>query len=495
MFEHGLDLGIVLIFLSSTILVGVFARKYIENIADFLVVGRGLGTALAVGTLVASEIGLVTLVYYAEFAYVTGFGALILGLINGVTMWIVGRTGFVVRHLRELRIMTVPEYYQKRYNTKVRVLGGVIAALAGILNQGIFIVIGARFLNTVLGISDIYLHLTMIVLLAIVLGYTMLGGMVSVIINDFIQYVMMAIGMGIVTWFAYSHTGWQEIVTSVQTTYGAEGFDPFLSSKLGIIFILWQLLLWFAVNTIWQTSAMRIFSVKDTDTVKKTLQWSGIAFIGRAAIPMFWGLAALAYFSGRAAVPESLDAWPTMLAEIVPTGLLGLVLAAMIAAFMSTNSCYLLGWSAIITQDVIAPLRKETMSSHQRIVTTRICIIAIGLFLLVWGLWYELPDTAYQYLALTGTIYLSGAFATVVMGIYWKRANVQGAYTALVLAAIIPLLSVFLSLIKDDLPGWLLFIADSSIAGILAFGFAFVGFIAGSLLFGKNQSETSSQEA
>ena len=76
MFEHGLDLGIVLIFLSSTILVGVFARKYIENIADFLVVGRGLGTALAVGTLVASEIGLVTLVYYAEFAYVTGFGAL-----------------------------------------------------------------------------------------------------------------------------------------------------------------------------------------------------------------------------------------------------------------------------------------------------------------------------------------------------------------------------------------------------------------------------------
>ena len=124
------DISIIGVYLFATLLVGIFARKYIENIADFLVVGRGLNTSIAVATLVASETGLVTLVYYAELGYVAGFAALAIGLIKGLTMWITGATGFVVRRLREMEILTIPEFYQKRYNTKVRVLGGIIAEVA-----------------------------------------------------------------------------------------------------------------------------------------------------------------------------------------------------------------------------------------------------------------------------------------------------------------------------------------------------------------------------
>jgi len=477
-----LDIGIVCLYLSATLFIGIIAKKYIENIADFLVVGRGLNTSIAVATLVASEIGLVTLVYYAELGYVAGFAAFAVGLITGITMWVVGKTGFVVRRLRELKIMTVPEYYEKRYNKKVRVLGGIISATAGILNQGIFIVIGARFLNVVLGISDIYLSLTMIVLLSIVLIYTILGGMLSVIVTDYIQYVMMMIGMGIVTYLSISHTGVQEIIAGIQERLGNEGWDPFINPRFGIVFILWQILLWFSVNTIWQTSSMRIFSVKDVGVVKRTLLWAGVSFIGRATVPMLWGMAALVYFSGGQGDVEAIDAMPKMLAEIVPTGLLGIVLAAMLAAFMSTNSCYLLSWSAILTQDVVAPLRKTDMTSSQRIFLTRVFIVLIGIFMLVWGLWYQLPETAYQYLALTGTIYMSGAFTAIVMGIYWKKANEYGAYTAIALSAIVPFLSVVLSQMKDTIPSWLLPITESSYAGILAYLFAVAGGVVGTLV-------------
>ena len=483
--EVAFDTSIIGVYLFVTLLVGLFARKYIENIADFLVVGRGLNTSIAVATLVASETGLVTLVYYAELGYVAGFAALAIGLIKGITMWITGKTGFVVRRLREMEIMTIPEFYQKRYNTKVRVLGGVIAVISGILNQGIFIIIGARFLNIVFGISDTYLSLTMIGLLSIVLIYTILGGMMSVIITDFIQYVMMVIGMGIVTWLAYSHTGLNEIMGRVQEHMGYEGWDPFRSARLGIVFFIWQILMWFSANTIWQTNSMRIFSVKNVGIVKRALQWSGIAFIGRATIPMFWGMAALAYFGGGSEKMAALDAMPTMLVEIVPTGLLGIVLSAMLAAFMSTNSCYLLSWAAILTQDVIAPLRKKDLTSGERIFLTRLLVVLIGIFLLIWGLWYELPETAYQYLTITGTIYMSGAFVAIALGVYWKKANVHGAYAAITLAAIAPLLSVILSQMKDSIPMWLLPITNSSYAGILAYILALTGGICGTLLTGR----------
>lgn len=482
MFSYGFDLTIVIVYLVSMLFIGIFARRYIENITDFLVVSRGLNTSVAIATLVASEIGLVTMVYYAELGYVAGFSALIVGLITGFTMWFIGKTGFVVKRLREMEIMTVPEFYEKRFSINVRILGGFITAIAGVLNQGIFIVIGARFLNAVLGISDHLLVLTMVVLLCIVLIYTILGGMLSVIITDYIQYVMMILGMGIVTWLSYSHTSYGDVYERVKLTLGAEGFDPILNPKFGVIFIIWQILLWFSVNTIWQTSAMRVFSVKDVGVVRRTLQWAGIAFTGRATVPIFWGIVALAYFAGRDTGMNGLDAMPLMLKEIVPTGLLGLVLSAMLAAFMSTNSCYLLSWSAIITQDIIAPLRKTELTSAQRIFIIRVCIVLIGIFMLVWGLWYQLPETAYQYLNITGTMYLAGAFAAIVMGVYWKRTNTAGAYTAIILSAVFPFLSVLLSQMKDSLPDWMLFITSSNIAGILAYVTAFLGCIAGTLL-------------
>lgn len=485
-----LDIGIICLYLVASLLIGVIAKRYIENIVDFLVVGRGLNTSIAVATLVASETGLVTLVYYAELGYVCGFAALAIGVIKGLSMWITGKTGLIVRRLREMEIMTIPEFYEKRFNTKVRVLGGVIAAISGILNQGIFIVIGARFLNVIFDISEVYLSLTMIVLLSIVLFYTLLGGMVSVIVTDFIQYIMMVIGMGVVTWLFYTETGFNQIVSRVQNTMGYDGWDPFMNPRLGIVFFIWQTLMWFSANTIWQTNAMRVFSVKDVGVVKRALEWSGIAFIGRATIPIFWGMAALAYFGNRGGNLEALDAMPAMLAEIVPAGLLGLVLSAMLAAFMSTNSCYLLSWSAILTQDVIAPLRKKDMTSKERIFLTRIFVVLIGLLLLVWGLWYKIPETAYQYLTLTGTIYLSGAFIAILLGVYWKKTNVYGAYAAIILAAIIPLMSVFLSQMKETLPEWLLPVTKSSYAGILAYMVALAGGVIGTLLTQRNGKQT-----
>ena len=104
-----LDWIIVVTYLGATLATGLYGRKFVGGIADFLVAGRELGTFLAVATLAATEIGTITFMYYAELGYKTGYASFVNGLIAGWVMIFLGRTGFIVKRLRAMRLMTVPE--------------------------------------------------------------------------------------------------------------------------------------------------------------------------------------------------------------------------------------------------------------------------------------------------------------------------------------------------------------------------------------------------
>ena len=95
-----LDWVIVIGYLGATMAVGLYGRKFVGGIADFLVAGRELGTFLAVATLAATEIGTITFMYYAELGYKTGYASFVNGLIAGLVMIFLGRTGFIVERLR-----------------------------------------------------------------------------------------------------------------------------------------------------------------------------------------------------------------------------------------------------------------------------------------------------------------------------------------------------------------------------------------------------------
>ena len=120
------------------------------------------------------------------------------------------------------------------------------------------------------------------------------------------------------------------------------------------------------------------------------------------------------------------------LGRLIPTVLLGIITAAMIAAFMSTHDSYFLCWSSVITQDVVAPLRKNGLTEAGRIRLTRFVVVLIGGYVLYWGLFYEGNDDIWDYMAVSGAIYFNGAIGVLVGGIYWKRASTAGAMAALV---------------------------------------------------------------
>ena len=531
-----LDALITLASLVATLWIGVRVKRYIGTIEDYLVANRGMGLYVGAASLLSTEVGIITYMYQAQFGFVAGFSAFVTGLITLAVCLLVGRTGFVITRLRELRILTVPEYFEKRYGRSVRVLAGVLMAFGGSLNLGVFPIIEARFLAVVTGIPSRYLGWTMAGLLVLALVYTAIGGMVSLIVTNYVQYVFLATGTVIVTIACLRATGWSAMVHAVRGHMDGQGMNPI--ADLGWGFLLWQVLLWVALMTVWQSVAMRTFSTKDPATGRKMFTLTGFLFLGRAIIPMVWGIAALAFFWGRSepvvapaaptraaqieevearldagfqrdldegrierALPQlalverlareekgpaaeravqrardrrgelGLLAMPWMLAATLPSGLLGLMVAGMLAASISTYAGYFLGWSAIIAQDIVAPLAGRELSGATRLRLTRVTVVSLTVFIMIWSLVYDLPGPAYFYLQVTANLFMAPTLIAVVGGLYWRRASAAGAALAFVLGAaaslgyLVPALGL-----------------DVATAGNLSWGLAIAGFVAGSLL-------------
>ena len=463
------DWAIVSTYLAACLAIGVWGRKFVAGVEDFLVAGRQLGLHVGIATLAATEIGTVTFMYYAQLGYKTGFASFVNGLIAGLVMIVIGRTGFVVSRLRALRLMTMPEFFEMRYSRNLRILTGILVATGGILGMGVFIRVEGTFLLLVTGIPLHYLKIAMAAILALEFTYTVLGGMVSIVITDFLQYVLLSVSTVLVTIYCIHVVGWGTMTDTVWNLMGTSGFNPLTNPEYGWIYILFQIMLWIAGDTCWQTTAMRTFSAQDPETSQKIFFWTGFIFLGRGLMPMLWGIAALAVLGPR---QDSLQAMPIMLSKLLPSGVLGLVIAGMLAATMSVNSSYLLGWSSIIAQDVALPLWRKPVTSRGQVVLNRMINVFVSAFVFFWGLWYTLAGPVYFYVTFTATIFLAGTLSAVIGGLYWKRANALGGYCAMIAGVLGAVLFFF-------------FHVSSGYAGLGSFILAGLGMLLGSLLGSK----------
>jgi Na+/proline symporter len=551
-----LDWAITVVSLVATVWIGLRTRRYVGRIEDYLVANRGMGVWVGTASLVSTEIGIITYMYQAQFGFLAGFSAFIVGLITIGVCFAIGRTGFVISRLRELEVMTVPEYLERRYSRRVRVLAGVMMAVGGSLNLGIFPLIEARYLSITAGIPPRFVAWTMAALLLIALAYTALGGMLSLMVTNYLQYVLLAAGTLVITAVCLGHIGWSGMTGAVVEHMHGRGLDPF--ADLGPAFVLWQVLLWVAFMTVWQSAAMRGFSARDAATGRKVFTLTSVLFLGRAVIPMAWGIAALAFFAGGAepaglslarsesalalelgglsgpprppspgeapaselarvdaelatgfrplleegrleallprvdrlealaraersephvrraqALREEIGmvAMPWMVAALIPSGLAGLVMAGMLAASVSTYAGYFLGWSAVLSQDVVSPLLGRQLSEEGKLRLTRATIVALVAFIMVWSLVYRVPGPAYFYLQVTANLFMAPTLLTIAAGLYWPPASAAGAWACFLLGAAASLAYL--------VPGSGLSVGT---AGNLSWGLALLGLVAGSLL-------------
>jgi SSS family solute:Na+ symporter len=446
-----IDTVIVVVYLLVSLGIGLMVKRYAGSMENYIGAGRKVGTWLGVATMTGTELGLVTVMYNAQKGFTGGFAAFHIGVIAGVGTLFVGMAGFIVGPLRRMEVLTIPEFYEKRFNKNIRILGGVLLVLAGVLNMGLFLKVGSMFVVGVTGLSSEGNALTwvMIALLLLVLIYTTLGGMISVILTDYVQFVVLSIGLLSATVLAVSRLGWSNIFNGVQEQLGAAGFDPTLEgSGFGWSYIFWMVVTTgFVGSAVWPTAVARALAMESEQAVRRQYCWSSLSFAARFVIPIFWGICTLVFITttpggadlkelflsepGSKPALDNLYAMPVFMGRLLPPVFIGIVTAGMIAAFMSTHDSYFLTWSSVITQDIVAPLRKTHFSTESRVRLTRILIVLMGGYVLYWGLFYTGGQDIWDYMAVTGGIYFTGAFVVLMMGIYWKGTSSFGALLGL----------------------------------------------------------------
>jgi SSS family solute:Na+ symporter len=362
----------------------------------------------------------------------------------------------------------------------------VVIVLGGLLKMGEFLRTGGQFLVLVAGLDVKYLEIMMTALLVGVAVYTILGGMLSVLVTDFLQFVVMSAGLILVTILILVNVGWERLVTAVQTNYGVGGFNPFVNPTMGWQYVLFNLMLNTAAVLTWQTTIARVLAAKDTSTGQKVYTRTSFFFVCRFLIPGVWGIAALATLGP---VANTLEAMPRYLSTAVPAGLMGILIAAMLAADMSTDSSYMLTWCSVIYNDIMAPFRKKPWSEKKGLFWNRTIIAIIGIFLLLYGLWYPLKGDLWTYLGVTGTIYLASISVLLIACCYWRHANSWGAGASIFISALIPVAY----LITEQVPSTASFAKSigpyySGIATYLLSGLAMV---IGSLLKPRSRQEVA----
>ena len=165
----------------------------------------------------------------------------------------------------------------------------------------------------------------------------------------------------------------------------------------------------------------------------------------------------------------------------------------MLAADMSTDSSYMLTWGSVIYNDIMAPFRKTKWSEKRGLFWNRSIIACIGVFLLLYGLWYPLKGDLWTYLGVTGTIYLASMSVLLIACCYWKRANSWGAGAAIFISAFIPASY----LVMEQLPSTVSLAKSIGpyYSGIAAYLLSGSAMIIGSLLKPQSRIDVQEREA
>ncbi|MDQ8194801.1 hypothetical protein QEH59_10215 [Coraliomargarita sp. SDUM461004] len=483
---HPFDWAILLGSLFLLSFICWWSSRLTKSVADFLAANRLAGRyLLAVGQGMAG-LGAITIAANFEKFYQAGFAATWWNQMLVPIGLIISLSGFIIYRYRETRAMTMAQFFEMRYSKRFRIFAGLLTWFSGILNYGIFPSVSARFLIYFTGLPETFQFVgisistfafVMAIMLTIAVCMAVFGGQISIMVTDMIQGQFVVIVMLLVLAILFYHMSWGEVVTGLhQTPEGQSKINPFDQSNLPD-FNVWFFLMMGALNIYgtraWQGSQGYNAAARSPHEARMAGilgdfrgMISGLAIM---MVPIYvFAYMHLPQFSNEAAlVADNLAKIdnvqiqkqmlvPMALGDILPVGVMGLFAAVVILSAVSTDNTYLHSWGSIFIQDVVNPFLKKPLSPRAHMLALRLSIMSVALFAFIWGLVFPLHDYIYMYFQITGAIYLGGAGAVIIGGLYWKRGTAGGAWAAMICGSILAVLGIVVRNIIWPywLPGW-----------------------------------------
>ena len=422
--------GLYLVFIVG---LGLYLARRMETTDDYFLAGRSLTWWLIGFSLLASNVSSSTLIGLSSAAFSSGISVynyewmaafvLILFLV------------FLLPFYLKTRVFTLPEFLERRFDARARYY---LSALQILMNIAIDTAAALYAGALVVGIiyPEIPLWQSVLVLGMLAGLYTIAGGLKAVVYTDAVQAVLLLIGACLVAVLSFNAVGgdWALIAASVppeDLSIVRPATDPVLPWP-GLITGVFLLGFYFwGMN---QFMVQRALGAKSLDHGR----W-GALFAGFLKLPLLFVLVLPGIF-GRLLYPEAdypeLAAnpdllFPTLMFDLLPVGLRGLIITALLAAIMSSIDSILNAASTLVTMDFIKKLRPDA-GNHELVVTGRIVTFVFMALAIVWApRIIEFPNI-WTYLQQMLAYLAPPVVACFATGVFWKRANADGAFAALI---------------------------------------------------------------
>jgi SSS family solute:Na+ symporter len=469
-------LWFVIIYWVISVAIGIYAARWVHNSRDFAVAGRRMPMYIVTATVFATWFGSETVLGIPATFIKDGFSGIVADPFgSSLCLILVGL--FFARPLYRMNLLTIGDYYRKRYSRTVEMLTTLCIVISYLGWVGAQIKALGLVFNVV---SDgaVTQQWGMVIGASTVLVYTLLGGMFSVAITDFIQMIIIVLGMLYIGWAVSGLVpGGAEAVIA-----HAASNDKFrLLPPPELKDILWFFAAWITMmlgSIPQQDVFQRVQSAKDENTAANSSILGGALYFCFAFIPMF-----LAYSASliqpemvAGAMKEGGDTQlilPNLiLSPIIPVFAQIMFFGALLSAIKSCASATLLAPSVSFSENVVRPFFPR-MNDHQFLRMMRVVLVGFTCLVTFFSLnsdasIYKMVENAYK-------VTLVGAFVPLAMGLYWKRATNLGGVLAVTFGLIVWI-------------GYELYMPDGLVPPQLAgVGASFFGMIVGSLAFRELQ--------
>ena len=444
----GITITMLVVYIAVMLGIGIYTSRKMNSVSDFVLGGRGVGswlTAFAYGTSYFSAV--VFIGYAGQFGWSYGISAAWIGIGNAILgsalAWIVlgKRTRMMTKHLNA---KTMPEYFEKRFDSKGLKIAAALIVFIFLIPYTASVYNGlSRLFAMALGLESEFSYKMIIVAMALITAvYVILGGYAATALNDFVQGIVMLIGIAaVVICVINGQGGWSEAVSKMADIPASDGtkgafasvFGPDPINLIGVV-ILTSLGTWGLPQMV-----HKFYAIKDNDAIKKgTVISTVFALVVAGGSYLMGGFDRLYNTVAEGDVFDSMV--PTMLEKALPDLLIGLVVVLVLSASMSTLSSLVLTSSSTLTIDFVKPKMKKENEKQEMLIMR----VLIAVFLLISVVIAFNKNASITTLMSYSWGALAGAFlGPFMVGLFSKKATKAAVWTSFVLGIGLTVLHMF----------------------------------------------------
>ncbi|WJG08967.1 sodium/sugar symporter [Aliiglaciecola sp. LCG003] len=452
-----LDLAIIAFYCTGLIGLGYWVSRekpgHEKNSADYFMASKSLPWWAIGASLIAANISAEQIIGMSGSGYALGLGIAAYEWMAAITLLLVGKY-FIPVFLKK-NIYTMPQFLEQRFDSRVRLVTAVFwLGVYVLVNLTSVLYLGALAINTITGLAITH---CLVFLALFSVAYSIYGGLKAVALTDIIQVVLLVFGGLLVSYLSLDKiadgagiwSGFQTLLTAVP-----EKFDLILSpdnphymSLPGISVLIGGM--WVMNFSYWgfnQYITQRALAAKNLKEAQKGIVFGACLKLLMPLIVVVPGIAAVV-LAPELTRPD--EAFPEMM-KLVPSGLLGIVFAALIAAIASSLSSMTNSISTIFTMDIYKPLINPEASEHRLVIIGRsVAILAMTIAVLIAQPLLGKFDQAFQYIQEFTGFFTPGIVVIFALGIFWKKTTANAALIAAISSAA---LSLVLKIFWPELP-------------------------------------------